>query len=121
MKHPNILDQLFDDLKERKMKYILIPCPLSVHAEMLMRTLASKKVITWFHDGRILQPTDTEWSDYKEETLYAVSCNNDGFLDIRRGNLGSIDLVTEMGYKYAVLHVCGIIHTETSTTFYESV
>jgi 6-phosphogluconate dehydrogenase (decarboxylating) len=116
----NILDDLLEKLKSEELIWILIPCDNLTDAEMLMRTLASKKV-TWFNDGRILQPTDTEWSDYKEETLYAVSCNNDGFLDVRRGNLGSIDRVTEMGYKYAVLHVCGIIHTETSTTFYESV
>lgn len=113
MNNLDILQKLLDDLKERKMKYILIPCPLSVHAEMLMRTLASKKV-TWFNDGRILQPTDTKWSDYKENTLYAISCNTDGFLEVQKGNVGAIDRVTEMGIKYTIMHVYGVIGVESA-------
>jgi hypothetical protein len=108
MNNLDILQKLLDDLKDRKMRYILIPCPLSVHAEILMRTLASKN-ITWYDDGRILQPNSTRWSRYKEETLYAISCNRSGSFEVQAGDIGAIDRVNESGHKYAIMHIYGII------------
>lgn len=109
MNNLDILQNLLDDLKERKMRYILIPCPLSVHAEILMRTLASKNV-RWHDNNDVLQPISTRWSRYKEETLYAITCNSAvNSFEIQAGDVGAIKRVSDAGMKYAIMHIYGII------------
>lgn len=113
MNNQDILQKLLDDLKEQKMRYILIPCPLAVHAEILMTALASLD-ITWKDTGETLQPPATRWSVYKQDTLYAISCNNKGFLELEKGDEGAVQRVEKAHIKHVVMHISGIIGHESA-------
>jgi hypothetical protein len=113
MNNLDILQNLLDDLKERKMRYILIPCPLSVHAEILMTALDSKD-IRWMDNGDVLQAPATRWSRYKTDTLYAISCSSKDNFEVERGDLDAIKRVSDAGIKHVVVHVYGIIGVESA-------
>lgn len=109
MKHLDIFQNLLEDLKSGKIDYILIPCPLSVHAEILMKKLITTDIV-WKYNLQPLIPTNTKWLENVEESLYALSSEIDTdkvFLQVC--DINGIDRVRRGGISHVILHIYAVL------------
>jgi len=111
MKPLDILQTLIDDLMNKKIKFIIIPCDRQFYAQQLMM-LFQEKGIVW-RNGEIPGPSDCKIQAFDENTAYALSIIYSRLNEptIAKGEdlPETIKVLNDRGMPYTIIHAYGLL------------